>query len=126
MCSRIHEDWCLKRDAVGRLNILQGQCRRRNPRGRRKKNAGRGREGWMSEGMAARGCSGTARVPIATGFQARTRRASVPRKRVLGGWGSVSGRKKSYNKKSFGVLRLRCGYFDEARRDDSNAVSITL
>ena len=32
----------------------------------------------MREGMAARGCSGTARVPIPTGFQARTRRASAP------------------------------------------------
>ena len=28
-----------------------------------------GREEWMREGMAARGCSGTARVPITTGFQ---------------------------------------------------------
>ena len=37
-----------------------------------------GREGWMREGMGARGCSGTARVPIPTGFQARTRRASAP------------------------------------------------
>ena len=38
----------------------------------------------MREGMAARGPAGAVRVPIATGFQARTRRPSVPRKRRKG------------------------------------------
>ena len=34
----------------------------------------------MREGMGARGCSRPARVPITSGFQARTRRASAPKK----------------------------------------------
>ena len=59
--ARVHDVACLVDEAVdlgplgGHLHVLGV------------------REGWMREGMAARGCSGSARVPIATGFQAHTR-----------------------------------------------------